>query len=143
VNLVVETGSDTEKYFEVSDDWDLEGDLLYRRWFGNWFNVSAGGSLYHEKGYGIFGVGYIWPLLIETQVFVNHEGKFRIDVDRHIQWTKTIFTDAELIWRPDWHEGKLNDIEWEISLMYGPSWHWAAGLMFTNESLGAGGQVRF
>ena len=31
----------------------------------------------------------------------------------------------------------------EVSLIYGPSWIWSAGLMLTNDSLGFGGQVQF
>jgi hypothetical protein len=126
---------------DVESGSDVEGDLFYRRWYGNFLNLIIGGSAYDEKGYGMAGVGYILPMLIETQLLVNHDGKFRLDVEKHFQWTKNIFTEAEFTWRPKW-EGE-HESEYEITLMYGPSWHWAAGLMVTNESLGVGALVKF
>ncbi|NDA64373.1 MAG: hypothetical protein EBX50_20445, partial [Chitinophagia bacterium] len=116
--------------------------------FSNFFNVFGGGSFYNEKGYATVGVGYILPMLIEASVSVNHDVvvrnhdlRFRFDVERRFQWTKTIFTDADFSWRPNW--GGERDTEFEISLMYGPTWSWAAGLMFTEKSIGAGAQIQF
>lgn len=141
LELKLESRSNSKKNFAVEGRWDLEGDLLYRRWFGNFLNVKAGGTHYHEENFGMIGVGYILPMLIETQVFVNHEGKFRLDIEKRFQWTKNIFTDAEFTWRPNW-EGETEG-EFEVSLMYGPSWYWSAGLMLTNKSVGVGAQVQF
>ena len=141
LDLRVESSEIEGKNFQFGKEWETEGDLLYRRWFSRWLNVFGGGTLYHEKGYGMFGVGYILPMLFETAVSVNHEGKFRFDVEKRFQWTRSVFTDAEFTWRPDWQGER--DSEFEISLMYSPSWTWAAGLMLTEKSLGAGVQVQF
>lgn len=141
LDLRVESSEIEGKNFQFGKEWETEGDLLYRRWFSRWLNVFGGGTLYHEKGYGMFGVGYILPMLFETAVSVNHEGKFRLDVEKRFQWTRSVFTDAEFTWRPDWQGER--DSEFEISLMYSPSWTWAAGLMLTEKSLGAGVQVQF
>lgn len=141
LNLKLESRSETHKNFAIEGKWDLECDLLYKRWRGNFLNFIAGGSQYHDHTYGVAGFGYILPMLVETKFLVNHEGKFRFDLDKRFQWTKNLFTDAEFTWRPGWkgrHEG-----EFEISLMYGPSWSWSAGLMLTNDSLGAGAQIQF
>lgn len=127
--------------FNTDEKWEFEGDALYRRWFNNFFNVMAGGTVFDKKTYGMVGVGYLLPMLVETQVFVNHDGKFRLDIEKRFQWTKNVFTDAEYTWRPNWEKGHEN--EFEISLMYGPAWNWAAGLMFTNESTGIGLQMKF
>ncbi|MEK6555304.1 MAG: multicopper oxidase domain-containing protein, partial [Bdellovibrionota bacterium] len=139
--LNIESRSDSKKDFATEGKWDVEGDLLYRRWFGNFLNLMVGGTRYHEEEFGIAGVGYILPLLIESQVFVNHEGEFRLDLEKRFQWTKNIFTDVEFSWRPEW-EGQ-DEGEYEVSLMYGPNWTWAAGLMLTNNSFGVGAQVQF
>lgn len=141
LELRVESSDIEGKNFDFGEEWETEGDLNYRRWFSRWFNLFAGGTLYHEKGYGAAGVGYILPMLVETAVSVNHEGKFRFDVEKRFQWTKSVFTDAEFTWRPDWKGER--DSEYEISLMYSPSWTWAAGLMLTEKSLGAGIQAQF
>lgn len=141
LNFKIESRGQSQRGFAIEGKWDTEGDLFYRRWRGNFLNFVAGGSHYHEHTYGVVGFGYVLPMLIETKFLVNHEGKFRFDLDKRFQWTKTLFTDAEFSWRPGWkgrHEG-----EFEVSLMYGPSWTWSAGLMLTNRSLGAGAQIQF
>lgn len=122
---------------EENKSWGVEGDLIYRRWFGQFFNLIAGGTSFHEHQRAMVGVGYTLPLLIETNLLVDHKGGLRLDVERKFQWTKHIFTEGELTLRR--HEKP----EWEISLMYGPSWHWAAGLMLTDDKLGAGAQWKF
>ena len=141
LDLEVESADTEGKNFSFDQPWETEGDLVYRRWFSNFFNVMGGADYYHEKLYGIIGVGYTLPMLIESSVFVNHEGKFRFDLEKRFQWKKNIFSDAEFTWRPDW--GGERDAEFEVSLMYGPSWYWAAGLMATEKSVGVGAQVQF
>ncbi len=141
LDLEVESAEVDGKNFEFGKRWETEGDLFYRRWFSNFFNVFGGGSLYHEEGFGALGVGYTLPMLIETAVSVNHEGRFRFDVEKRFQWTKNIFSDAEFTWRPGW--GGERDTEFEVSLMYGPSWYWSAGFMFTEKSAGIGAQIQF
>jgi CopA family copper-resistance protein len=141
LDLQLESAQIEGKNFAYDKPWETEGDLYYRRWFGNWLNVFGGGSLYDEEGYATVGVGYILPLLIDVAASVNHEGKFRFDLERKFQWTKTLFSDADFTWRPNW--GGERDTEFEVSLMYGSQWHWAAGLMFTEKSAGVGAQVQF
>jgi len=141
LDLKLESGNIDGKNFRFGDEWETEGDLLYRRWFSNYFQIFGGGTLYHEKGYGTLGFGYVLPMLIESSVAVNHEGKLRFDLEKRFQWTKTVFSDAEFTWRPGW--GGDRDTEFEVTLMYGPSWSWAAGLMFTEKSAGVGAQIQF
>ena len=141
INLEVEAHNSLGKHFSFNETWDVEGDLVYRRWFGNFLNIVGGATLYHEKGYGMIGIGYALPMLIETHVFIQHEGKLRFDLEKRFQWTKAFFTDAELTWRPGW--GHDHDVEFEVSLMYGPSWHWAAGILATEKSVGVAAKVQF
>ncbi|MBX3019723.1 MAG: multicopper oxidase domain-containing protein [Bdellovibrionaceae bacterium] len=141
LDLEIETAEIEGKNFSFGKKWETEGDLVYRRWFSNFFNVFGGGTLYHGEGFGTVGVGYTLPMLIETAVSVNHEGRFRLDVEKRFQWTKNVLSDAEFTWRPNW--GGERDTEFEVSLMYGPSWTWAAGLMLTEKSAGIGAQIQF
>lgn len=141
LDLRIESAEIEGDNFEFGKEWATEGDLVYRRWLSRYLNVFGGGTLYHKEGFGTAGVGYLLPMLIETAVSVNHEGKFRFDIEKRFQWTKSVFTDAEFSFRPD-GEGERDD-EFEISLMYSPSWNWAAGLMWTEKNLGAGLQVQF
>lgn len=141
LDLEAESADIEGKNFRTSKDWETEGDLFYRRWFSNFFNIFGGGSLYHGDGFAVIGFGYTLPMLVESRVSVNHQGRFRFGLEKRFQWTKTVFSDAEFTWRPNW--GGVRDAEFEVSLMYGPSWHWAAGLMFTEKSAGVGAQIQF
>ncbi len=115
----------------------MEGDLIYRRWISNWFNFAAGGESFDKKQYGMIGFGYVFPMLIHTNVFLNHKGKLRLDLEKKFQWTKYVFTDADVTLR----DGE--DPEFEVSLMFQNRWSWAAGLMLTEERLGAGVEYKF
>ncbi len=124
-------------------EWEYEGDLFYRRWFGNYFNLIGGGTYFSWTPYAVVGIGYILPMLIETNVLVTQNGKFRLDLDKRIQWSKNFLTDISFTYRPDQAKKFSQTVEWEISLYYAPDWSWAAGLMFTNRDIGVGVQVWF
>ncbi len=143
IDARVETRNTTGENFSFKEAWELEGDLLYRRWFNQFFNLAGGGTSFDGTESALAGLGYILPMLIESQVFINHRGKFRLDLEKRFQWTKTVFTDVDFTWRPEQAHQKSEDIEYEVSLMYSPAWAWAAGLMLTDNSLGAGVQVQF
>ncbi len=136
-----ETHNAEGKHFSLHEAWASEGDVVYRRWFGNFLNVVGGATFYHDKAYGTIGIGYTLPMRIDTQLLLQHEGKFRIDLEKRFQWTQAFFSDVELSWRPGW--GHERDVEFDVSLMYGPSWHWAAGLLATDKSLGLGMRIQF
>jgi hypothetical protein len=121
------------------DDWSGEGDLFYRRWFNNYFSLVLGGSTVEHDTRAEAGLGYILPLLVRTNLLVDHKGKLRVDLSKRFQWTGTLFTEAEYTWRQD------PDLEsdYAFSLMYGNNWHWAGGLRYTGHSIGAGLQYQF
>ena len=137
----VETANVAGKNFSFNDKWDHEGDLFYRRWFGRYFSILAGGTSFGEEETAAAGIGYILPFLVRTNLIVNHKGRFRLDVDKRFQWAKTVFSDVDFSWRPNQHGA--HKAEFEVSLMYSPVWAWAAGLMVTNDSIGGGVQVQF
>lgn len=121
------------------DDWKAEGDLFLRRWNDNYLNFIVGGMYQHNQTRAVAGVGYLLPMLIETNLLVDHKGKLRIDVEKKFQWTQTLFTEAEYSWRSD---SEL-DSETLLSLMYGNNWSWAAGVKYTGNSFGVGFQYQF
>lgn len=118
-----------------------EGDIFYRRWFSRYFNLILGGAHYAElednQTRGVLGVGYLLPLLVETHLLVDHEGKLRLDIERKFQWTRRLYSDVEVVFRDS------ADSEFEVTLMYADRWNWSAGLMLTEESLGVGAQYNF
>lgn len=118
-----------------------EGDFFYRRWFSNFFTLLGGATYVAEytehKTRGVFGFSYVLPMLLNTQMIIDHTGQGRLDLEKHFQWTSTIFTEAQATFR----QGL--ETEFEITLMYGPSWEWSLGLMLTEDKLGGGLQYRF
>lgn len=121
------------------EEWKGEGDIFYRRWHDNFLNFIIGGSSVDHDYRAEAGVGYILPMLIRTNWLVDHKGKLRIDLEKRLQWTSSLFTDVEYRWRQD----ELLDSETVASLMYGQNWSWSAGLKFTTHSVGAGFQYQF
>lgn len=134
----LELHAETRDYAEPDH---VEGDLFYRRWFSNFFNVILGASRFTEfesdPNRAVAGGGYILPMLVESDLLIDHKGKVRLDLEKRFQWTKTVFTDVDVSFR----QGAKT--EFEASLMYGPEWAWAAGLMVTEDSVGVGAQYRF
>ncbi len=141
LDLEIEGADADGENFEFSKHWESDGQLRYKRWVSNYFNIFGGAELYDEHGYGLVGLSYILPMLIESSVALNHDGIFRIDLEKRFQWTKDFYTDAEFTWRFE-SDGK-RDSEFEVSLMYGPTWTWGAGLMVTDKSIGLGAQIQF
>lgn len=139
----VEGRNTTGKNFSLSEPWEVEGDLLYRRWFGNYLNLVGGATLFDHDASAAAGAAYRLPFLIEAQLLVTHRGKFRLDLEKRFQWTSALFSDVDFTWRPNQSHSLGSGAEWEVTLMYGPAWSWAAGLMLTDNSVGAGVQIRF
>ncbi|HYX35089.1 MAG TPA: multicopper oxidase domain-containing protein [Oligoflexus sp.] len=136
---LTQTWNELDLRLETRKDysWDLEGDLFYRRWMDRYLNIILGGTSFDHKSYGVVGVGYLLPMLIESNLLVDHEGKLRLDLEKRFQWSTYIFSDADVSFRQD------HETEWEVSLMYANSWAWAAGFKFTGESTGFGVQYQF
>lgn len=122
---------------ESGTEWEWEGDLLYRRYFSQFLNFAGGVTAFHDETRATVGVGYTLPMLIETQLLIDHKGELRLDLDKKFQWTKSVFSQVEVTLRQDLAT------EYEVSLMYGPDWHWSGGVMLTEASLGAGLEYRF
>lgn len=137
--------SQTWNEFEIKgharrgEDWAGEGDLFYRRWVDSYLNFIVGGSSVEHDHRGEIGVGYLLPMLVRTNLLVDHKGKLRVDLGKRFQWTSTLFTEAEYTWRQDRDLGS----EGAVSLMYGKSWHWAGGVRYTGHSVGVGFQYQF
>ncbi len=121
------------------ENWAGEGDLFYRRWVDNYLSFIGGASVVHGDTRAELGIGYILPMLIHTNLLIDHKGKLRVDLEKHFQWTSSVFSEVEYTWRQDVALGN----EVSVSLMYGPSWAWAFGLKLTEHSLGAGLQYQF
>lgn len=139
----VETRNTAGTNFSFREPWEVEGDLFYRRWLNRYFNLVGGGTIFDRKPYAVAGIGYLLPSLVKSNLYINQFGKFRLDLDKRFQWTRTIFTDVDFTWRPGQADEIATDAEFEISLMYSPQWQWAAGLMVTNRSIGFGLQTQF
>ncbi len=119
------------------DDWDHEGEALYRRRFGRF--LALGGGLLVDDGEASAGatVGYIFPMFVETRAFVDHRGGLRLDIEKRIQWTRRVFSDLELNFRKD------RTTDFKATLMFQPNWAWAFGFVGTQDGPGAGLRYQF
>lgn len=133
-----QTWNEIEARFETRRDWSWrgEGDLFYRRWFNRNLNLVAGGTGIDREYRGVIGVSYLLPMLVRADVLLDHQGDLRLDLEKRFQWTKVFFTDVDVTLR------QRLESEFEISLMYSPSWHWAAGIKYTGDSVGVGLQLQ-
>lgn len=138
----IESANIHGKQLSFNDEWDYEVDLFYRRWVNRFFNFIVGGTSYGEQNHAVVGVGYVLPMIIKTNLIINHEGKLRFDLEKKFQWTKYFYSEVNFTWRPQQQTG-AHETELEVSLMYSPVWSLATGLMFTNDSLGAGLEYQF
>jgi FtsP/CotA-like multicopper oxidase with cupredoxin domain len=136
-----QTWNEVDARFEArhDEDWNGEGDLFYRRWQDKYLNWVAGVSAAHHDVRAEIGVHYLLPMLIESQWLIDPHGQMRVDLGKRFQWSKTLFSEVEYIWRQD----PELDSEVTTSLMYQNSWAWAAGLTYTGRSFGAGFQYQF
>lgn len=136
---LLKTWDELELRVESRNDfeWETEGDLFYKRWFNRYTHLIAGGTLVEGESAAVVGFGYLLPMLVETHTIVDQKGRLRLNLEKRIQWTRTIYTDAEFTFR------QKQPSEFEVSLMYQKQWSWAAGLMFTENSAGIGAQYNF
>lgn len=120
-------------------EWESEGDVFYRRWLGKYLNLAVGASYDHEETRAQVGIGYLLPLLVESNIYADNKGKLRVDLAKKFQWTDSLFSEAEFIWRED----KKFDNDLALTLMYQRQWNWAVGIKYTGRSWGAGFQYQF
>lgn len=127
--------------FDTDAHWESSGDFLYRRWFSNYLNLFTGASLHDERGKAVIGAGYLFPLLVESNIFLNEDGQWRVDLHKQLHWTKNFSSDLELSWRPN--QEAEEETEVHFSLMYSPSWYWSAGAFLTGNNMGLGLKIQF
>lgn len=139
----LETRSKTKKFLSFDEPWEFESDLFYRRWFGQFFNLAGGATWFDKRVSAVAGFAYTLPFLIETELLLDHRGNFRVGLERRFWWTRSIFTDVDMTWRPGQGELIGDDLEFELSLMLAPNWAWSLGLMLTNDNVGAGVHFQF
>ncbi len=133
--------SGDRRNFLFGQERETSGGIYYRYRGSSFFNFFAGGSLYKEKRYGIVGMGYLLPMSVDSSLSVNQEKVFRLSLEKRFQWTQHVFSQADVVWHSRVNEAR--DIEYKVSLMYEPSWTWAAGLMITEGGFDVGVQVQF
>lgn len=143
ISIRAEGQNENRKGFNLHflDKWNYEGDLFYRRWIQNWISFVAGATNYSHSFYGIAGMTYFFPLMVEASVYLNHEGRMRIDAERKFQWTKYLFSTLAIIWRPG-AGNMVHPLDLKIALLFSPAWEWAVGVNYSNESFGVGFHIQ-
>lgn len=114
----------------------IEADLLARLWLSKYLNVFAGGTYFEKDTRAVVGARYMLPFLIEASVFLDHKLKPRLDIERKFQWTKNLYSLADLRWRE-------RDLSWGASLYWAFNWTFSVGARVGDEGIGAGARLQF
>lgn len=143
--------NNAQAYFRMSQTWDelearveagqehgwqAEADLFFRRWLNSQTNIIMGGTFFEKEIRANLGLGYTLPLLIEATLLLDQEGEARVDLSKRFQWTSHFLSDVEFRFR-------THGTDFQSTLMYSPSWSWAAGLKVTSQTLGVGARLQF
>jgi FtsP/CotA-like multicopper oxidase with cupredoxin domain len=75
---------------------EFEMDALYERYFSRFSTALLGVHITDEATRGVIGFRYTLPLLLESETWIDHEGEFRIEVDREIQLTSRLVGHSEI-----------------------------------------------
>ena len=134
-------GIEANLAYHFKEDRKLEGHLLYRHWFSNYFSFLSG-AIHdsHSKRFktrAAAGFGYVLPMLIDTTVLADQAGGLRLDLEKRFQWTSAVFSDVGMNFQ------RNEKPTFDFSLMYGPSWSWSAGVMAEGRELALGAGYRF
>jgi FtsP/CotA-like multicopper oxidase with cupredoxin domain len=89
-------GANTRNTFRV--DWEVgwkkddeyEIQAVYDRYFNRFFGAFFGAYTTNEGIRGIMGINYLLPLFIESRLWIDHKGDFRIQVAREFQLTSRL-----------------------------------------------------
>jgi FtsP/CotA-like multicopper oxidase with cupredoxin domain len=136
---LLKTWDELEASFDAKkdEDWKADGDLIYRRWLSQFFNIAAGGTSHHDEQRAMAGAGFTFPMLIHTSLYVDSRRTLRLDIEKDFQWTKFISSGIGVKIR------EHTDVELDASLVYGESWNWKFGFVFTEKSIGLGLEHHF
>jgi hypothetical protein len=87
------------------------------------------------------GVGYLLPLLIESDLSVDTKGGVSLALEKKFQWTKYFYTDLEADFYFLRSEGLESDVE--ANLFFASRWDLAGGLVFHKDGVDAAVRYRF
>jgi CopA family copper-resistance protein len=120
-------------------------DLIYRRWQSNFLNIMLGVehnfALSDDRTRPYVGVGYLLPLLIESDLSVDTKGGVSLALEKKFQWTKYFYTDLEADFYFLRSEGLESDVE--ANLFFASRWDLAGGLVFHKDGVDAAVRYRF
>ena len=83
--------SNTKNKLSAEFDYDYKKtydiDLLYERSISRFFDIYTGANLAHHDNTGIFGIHYVLPMLIESDLRINSQGRTRIGLGTELELT--------------------------------------------------------
>jgi hypothetical protein len=125
------------------DKTEWEGILTWNRYMNRFFNVFAGADLLGEeddidKTRGVLGLHYLFPINVESSVWVDTDGGARINLDKEFELTPrlTLFGEAQYDTHDLWEgsAGLNYTVNRNLSLI---------GLWHSEYEWGGGVRIRF
>lgn len=138
VDFKVEGRNQSKSFANFDEEWEIEGNLFFRRWINSQLSFFGGATLFEQRYRAVVGGSYTLPFQVHAEGWFSHHADFKIDLQRHFQWTSAFFSEVELSWVSEPLEKWHVEPECRFTLMYEPNWHWAVGFVLTEESLGVG-----
>jgi len=123
---------------DQGDDDQYEIDFTYNYYFDRFLTVFAGANVAEEETRGVFGLRTLIPLNIDTSIWVDTDGAFRLSMGKELQVTDrlAVFADAEYDTDSQW--------EWVAGVNWTLSKEWSIVAQYHSEfGGGAGVTLRF
>lgn len=120
------------------EDKDYEIELTYDYYFDRFLRVLGGLDITDEETRGIVGVRYLLPMNLESTVWIDTEGEFRIRVGKEIQLTDRLGAFGEVEYDTENRWEWIAGAEWTLAKSFS-----LIGKYHSEFGLGAGLLIRF
>lgn len=118
------------------DETEYDVELVYDRYFNRFLTAFVGVNFTNDYDRGIFGVRYILPFNFESDLRIDTEGEFRINIGQHLQLTSRLGIFGEFEYDTE------SDKEWVAGANYTLSKNFSLVGQYHSD-FGAGAGVRF
>jgi CopA family copper-resistance protein len=143
IELKVEAANESDKPFEIGEEWHGEANLYYRRWMGEYLNIFAGArGDQHDQGLAVGGF-YMLPFLIGSELVVDSRQHWSLMLSKELHLTTSLMAEFEYKYGGSLQDSEAAEGESKLAIFYHPQWEWGAGLVIHNGVVGMGGEVKF
>ncbi len=100
-----------------AQSYDYEYETFELNYFvktSRWSHIFVGGEFDENEEHGKFGLRYVWPMLIESEIYITDEGELEMMLETEFQLTKRFQSHLEFGTEEFYHLG----IEYRLDEMF-------------------------